>query len=131
LSENSVCKIFSKRNRDITKEEDNVHQSIIKSKKSSVKSFIVDGELVAIDKKDGKFLPYAIMQTRRKQDPENLSFTTAVVLFDIMYLNGEVLCTALLFTLSSLVYKSLSENEYKFCMIHSLRSMAEFISQRE
>jgi DNA ligase-1 len=92
LSENSVCKIFSKRNRDITKEEDNVHQSIIKSKKSSVKSFIVDGELVAIDKKDGKFLPYAIMQTRRKQDPENLSFTTAVVLFDIMYLNGEVLC---------------------------------------
>mgnify|MGYP001951836634 CR=1 FL=1 len=74
MNEKSVCKIFSRSNRDITESEKIIIQNILKSKKPFVKSFILDGELIAVDKKDGSFIPYVLLQSRRNQVTEFFNF---------------------------------------------------------
>lgn len=58
-----------------------------------VKSFILEGEVVAVDRESGELKPFQILSNRARKDVAIGSVTVDVCLFafDLMYLNGEQL----------------------------------------
>ncbi|KAL1973942.1 hypothetical protein VTN31DRAFT_5502 [Thermomyces dupontii] len=59
----------------------------------SVSSFILEGEVVAVDPENGDLLPFQVLTNRAKKNVEIGSIKVSVCLFafDLMYLNGEPL----------------------------------------
>lgn len=59
----------------------------------SVSSFILEGEVVAVDPEKGDLLPFQVLTNRAKKNVEIGSIKVSVCLFafDLMYLNGEPL----------------------------------------
>ncbi len=99
--------IFSRRHENIT------HQfpDVVAALKSGFggKSAIVEGEVVAIDKKTGAMLPFQVlMQRRRKNDIEKyvLSVPVRYILFDLLHLDGQSLLAKPLDERKQLLQKS-------------------------
>ncbi len=81
--------IFSRRMENITAQFPDVAEQIKKNVRA--KSFIVEGECVAIDAK-GNLLPFQVlMQRRRKYDVDAYikKIPVCLYLFDLLYLNGK------------------------------------------
>jgi len=56
------------------------------------KSFVLDGEIVAFDRKQNAILPFQQLSTRARKGAtvENITIQVMYVVFDILYLNGKV-----------------------------------------
>ena len=56
-----------------------------------IKDCIVDSEIVAIDKKTGRILPFQTLMSRKKKDVkiEDIGVNVCLYLFDCIYLNGK------------------------------------------
>ncbi|MBI4150436.1 ATP-dependent DNA ligase [Candidatus Woesearchaeota archaeon] len=81
--------LFSRRLENITNQFPDVVQVI--RKQASGKSFVIEGEVVPVDK-NGNLLPFQIlMQRRRKYDVEAYvkKIPICFYLFDLLYLNGK------------------------------------------
>jgi len=80
-------KIFSRNCEDMTTKYPDVIDIIPKI--SKLKSFILDGEIVAIDCKTGKLLPFQILSTRKRKNESinDIQVQVIYIVFDILYFN--------------------------------------------
>lgn len=84
-----TMRIFSRRLEDITGQYPEVIAHL--EKNLTARSVIVEGEVVAIDRKTGKLLPFqVVMQRKRTHDIARYQrdVPVALFLFDILYLDG-------------------------------------------
>ncbi len=86
-------KLFTRNLEDVTKQFPDVIQAVKKYVRS--KDFIIDSEVVGIDPKTKRVVPFQQISQRikRKHDIESMAKTVPVVItiFDVMELNGETL----------------------------------------
>ena len=85
-----------------------------KNKVQSINSFIIDCEMVAFDTKNNKILPFQQLTTRSRKNVEINSITIHVCMFvfDILYLNNEILINKTLRERREILYKTFTENQY-------------------
>ena len=89
---NKIC-IFSRNLENTTRRFPDVSIAMMSSLSSTLSSFIVDAEIVAIDASSSSILPFQVL-SERKRDVENVADITipvVVILFDMMYHNGKSL----------------------------------------
>lgn len=67
--------------------------SVSRSKKSGVKSFVLDCEIVAYELDKHETLPYQILSTRRRKHVALIEIKVqfCIFAFDILYLNGNLI----------------------------------------
>lgn len=81
--------LFSRRIENITSHYPDVAENLLKGIKAD--SFIVEGEIVAVESKTGEMLPFQeLMHRRRKYDVKAMveKYPARTVLFDLLYING-------------------------------------------
>lgn len=86
-----IC-VFSRRIEDITHQYPEVIAHV--RKRLNAKTAIIEGEVVAIDRKTKRLLPFqVVMQRKRKLQIEHYQkhVPVALFLFDMLYLNGKAL----------------------------------------
>ena len=85
-----------------------------KNKEQSINSFIIDCEMVAFDTKNNKILPFQQLTTRSRKNVDINSITIHVCMFvfDILYLNNEILINKTLRERREILYKTFTENQY-------------------
>ncbi|GLD94411.1 hypothetical protein PINS_up003022 [Pythium insidiosum] len=91
---NGEISIFSRNFENSTERFPDVKLMITKaSKKSEIKSCIVDAEVVAVDKATNKRLPFQVLSTRSRKNVrvEDIKVPVCIYAFDLLYLNGESL----------------------------------------
>ena len=66
--------------------------------KETAKSFVLDAEAVAVDRKTGQLKPFQELSKRKRKDVkvEDIEVWVCLFGFDLLYLNGEVgmLCSS-------------------------------------
>lgn len=92
--------IYSRNQENNTSKYPDIISRVTKVVDENVKSFILDCEAVAWDKKTKQILPFQVLSTRKRKDAKETEITVQVCLFafDILQFNGE-----------SLIEKSLRE----------------------
>ena len=85
--------IFSRHLEVMTDKYPDLVNLVPKIRGESVSSFILEGEVVAVDRETGDLKPFQILANRARKDVVIQSVTVDVCLFsfDLMYLNGEEL----------------------------------------
>lgn len=60
--------------------------------KNTAKSFVLDAEAVAVDRKTGRLKPFQELSKRKRKDVkvEDIEVWVCLFGFDLLYLNGEV-----------------------------------------
>lgn len=86
--------VYSRNSEDMTVRYPDL-VSIIPKFAGEAKSFILDCEAVAWDRKQNKILPFQVLSTRKRKNVSEDEITVRVCIFafDILYLNGESLLT--------------------------------------
>ena len=85
-----------------------------KNNEQSINSFIIDCEMVAFDTKNNKILPFQQLTTRSRKnvDINTITIHVCMFVFDILYLNNEILINKTLRERREILYKTFKENEY-------------------
>ncbi|KAG9545369.1 ATP-dependent DNA ligase, partial [Aureobasidium melanogenum] len=83
--------IFSRHLEVMTDKYPDLVALVPKIRGEGVESFILEGEVVAVDRETGALLPFQTLSNRARKDVVITSVTVDVCLFsfDLMYLNGE------------------------------------------
>jgi DNA ligase 1 len=115
-------RLFTRRLDDVTKQFPDV-KKVVKSNVRS-KSFILDCEILGVDKKTKRAIPFQNISQRikRKYDIEKMAKTIPVVIniFDIIELNGENLLNVPLETRRKKLKAIIKEEKYKIELIEQL-----------
>ncbi|KAL1303176.1 hypothetical protein AAFC00_006602 [Neodothiora populina] len=90
---NGKVTIFSRHLEVMTDKYPDLVALVPKIRGEGVRSFIIEGEVVAIDKETGELKPFQVLSNRARKDVVIGSVKVDVCLFafDLMYLNGEEL----------------------------------------
>ena len=90
---NGKVSIFSRHLELMTDKYPDLVALMPKIRGDGVQSFVMEGEVVAVDKKTGELKPFQILTNRARKDVAIGSITVNVCLFafDLMYLNGQPL----------------------------------------
>jgi DNA ligase-1 len=85
--------IFSRHLENMTEKYPDLVEVVPKIRGDGVASFILEGEVVAVDKSNGELKPFQTLSNRAKKDVSITNITVDVCLFafDLMFLNGESL----------------------------------------
>ena len=85
-----------------------------KNNEQSINSFIIDCEMVAFDTKNNKILPFQQLTTRSRKnvDINTITIHVCMFVFDILYLNNEILINKTLRERREILYKTFTENQY-------------------
>ncbi|XP_021724390.1 DNA ligase 1-like isoform X1 [Chenopodium quinoa] len=88
--EDGSVEIYSRNAERNTEKFPDVVTALPRFKKPSVKSFILDCEIVAYDREKQKILPFQILSTRARKNVKmsEIKVDVCVFAFDILYLNG-------------------------------------------
>ncbi|KAB1226787.1 DNA ligase 1 [Morella rubra] len=91
--ENGSVEIYSRNAERNTGKFPDVVIAVSRLKKSSVRSFVLDCELVAYDREKQKILPFQILSTRARKNVavSDIKVDVCIFAFDILYLNGQPL----------------------------------------
>ncbi|EKM83893.1 hypothetical protein AGABI1DRAFT_51454 [Agaricus bisporus var. burnettii JB137-S8] len=92
LEDGSVA-VFSRNSEDMSKKYPDLVEQLPKCIKETTKSFVLDAEAVAIDRKTGKLMPFQELSRRKRKDVkvEDIQVRVCLFAFDLLYLNGEPL----------------------------------------
>lgn len=88
--ENGDVEIYSRNAERNTGKFPDVVAAISRIKKPSVRSFVLDCELVAYDREKRKILPFQVLITRARKNVviSDIKVVVCIFAFDILYLNG-------------------------------------------
>ncbi|GLU02548.1 hypothetical protein SLE2022_197940 [Rubroshorea leprosula] len=91
--DNGSVEIYSRNAERNTGKFPDVVTAIARFKKSHVRSFVLDCELVAYDRQKKKILPFQTLSTRARKNVEvkDIKVDVCIFAFDILYLNGQPL----------------------------------------
>ncbi|RWR91077.1 DNA ligase 1-like protein [Cinnamomum micranthum f. kanehirae] len=91
--EDGSVQIYGRNTQPITGKYPDVVSSVSRFKKPSVKSFVLDCEVVAYDRGKQKILPFQILSTRARKGVllSDINVQVCIFAFDILYLNGQPL----------------------------------------
>ncbi|XP_022755568.1 DNA ligase 1-like isoform X2 [Durio zibethinus] len=122
--ENGSVEIYSRNAEWNTGKFPDVVAAISRFKKSSVKSFVLDCELVAYDRFQRKILPFQILSTRARKNVvvSDIKVDVCVFAFDILYLNGQPLLQEQLKVRKERLYESFEEEAGFFQFATALTS---------
>ncbi|CDH51139.1 dna ligase [Lichtheimia corymbifera JMRC:FSU:9682] len=92
MDEQGHVKLYSRHLEDMTDKYPDVVHMLPDIRKADVGSFIIDGEIVAINEK-GTILPFQTLSNRERKNVTiaGIKVQVCVMAFDLMYLNGESL----------------------------------------
>lgn len=85
--------IFSRNLENMTASYPDIVEYVEKIHSDKVSSYILDCEIVAFDSKSGKILPFHQLTTRARKNVnvKDISINVCMFVFDILYLNGQVI----------------------------------------
>lgn len=118
---NNKTQIFSRNLENMTETFPDIVEYVNNFKKKSdeknttpLTSFIIDCEMVAFDKTKNKILPFQQLTTRSRKnvDVSQITIHVCMFVFDILYLNDEILTKKTLRERRDILYKTFTENEY-------------------
>ncbi|KAK0357568.1 hypothetical protein LTR02_000617 [Friedmanniomyces endolithicus] len=91
--ENGKVTILSRHLEVMTEKYPDLVALVPKIRGEGVSSFIMEGEVVAIDRESGELKPFQILANRARKDVviQSLKVNVCLYSFDLMYLNGEEL----------------------------------------
>ncbi|VYS45382.1 unnamed protein product [Arabidopsis thaliana] len=91
--EDGTFEIYSRNAERNTGKYPDVALALSRLKKPSVKSFILDCEVVAFDREKKKILPFQILSTRARKNVNvnDIKVGVCIFAFDMLYLNGQQL----------------------------------------
>ncbi|XVE79821.1 hypothetical protein DITRI_Ditri14bG0087200 [Diplodiscus trichospermus] len=123
MEEGSV-EIYSRNAERNTGKFPDVVAAISRIKKPSVKSFVLDCELVAYDRVQKKILPFQILSTRARKNVavSDIKVDVCIFAFDILYLNGQALLQEQLKVRKERLYDSFEEEAGFFQFATALTS---------
>ncbi|XP_053507185.1 DNA ligase 1 [Ictalurus furcatus] len=129
-------RIFSRNQEDNTSKYPDIISRMPQVKKESVRSFVLDSEVVAWDREKKQIQPFQVLTTRKRKDVDasEIKVQVCVYAFDLLYLNGESLVREPLSKRRALLRQSFTEKEGEFVFARSLDSdntetIAEFLEQ--
>ncbi|KAK5846948.1 DNA ligase 1 [Gossypium arboreum] len=122
--ENGSVEIYSRNAECNTGKFPDVVAAISRFKKSSVKSFVLDCELVAYDRVQKKILPFQILSTRARKNVvvSEIKVDVCIFAFDILYLDGQPLLHEQLKVRKERLYDSFEEEPGFFQFATALTS---------
>ncbi|KAG8371261.1 hypothetical protein BUALT_Bualt13G0069200 [Buddleja alternifolia] len=111
--ENDSVEIYSRNAERNTGKFPDVVAAVTRLKKSSVRSFVLDCELVAYDREKQKILPFQILSTRARKNvvTNEIKVNVCIFAFDILYVNGQELLQEQLNVRREHLYKSFEEEQ--------------------
>ncbi|EKM61067.1 uncharacterized protein PHACADRAFT_204217 [Phanerochaete carnosa HHB-10118-sp] len=85
--------VFSRNSEDMSKKYPDLMDQLPRCMKSTAKSFVLDAEAVAVDRKTGQLKPFQELSKRKRKDVkvEDIEIWVCLFGFDLLYLNGESL----------------------------------------
>lgn len=91
--ESGKISIFSRHLEQMTDKYPDLVSLVPQIRGESVSSFILEGEVVAVNRETGELLPFQILANRAKKNVEvgDIRVNVCLFAFDLMYLNGEPL----------------------------------------
>ncbi|ESK86638.1 dna ligase [Moniliophthora roreri MCA 2997] len=92
LESGAVC-VYSRNSEDMSKKYPDLVEQLPHCIKDNTKSFVLDAEAVAIDRTNGKLMPFQELSRRKRKDVkvEDIQVRVCLFAFDLLYLNGEPL----------------------------------------
>ncbi|SIO73282.1 DNA ligase 1 [Babesia microti strain RI] len=136
MSEDGVFHVFSRNMENATEKYPDLIKIIKSSVDPSVKSFIIDSEVVAFDREKGKILPFQILTTRKRKDVDenNINVNICIYPFDMLYLNGHSITRKNLKERREFLYSSFREKfgEITFAKykdIETVNELQEFLNE--
>ncbi|EYE94631.1 putative DNA ligase I [Aspergillus ruber CBS 135680] len=91
--ESGKISIFSRHLEQMTDKYPDLVSIVPQIRGESVSSFILEGEVVAVNRETGELLPFQVLTNRAKKNVEieDIKINVCLFAFDLMYLNGEPL----------------------------------------
>ncbi|KAF9597190.1 hypothetical protein IFM89_016331 [Coptis chinensis] len=122
--EDGSVEIYSRNAERNTGKFPDVVSSVERFKHSSVRSFVLDCEVVAYDREKQKILPFQVLSTRARKGVVMSDITVKVCIFafDILYLNGQSLLQEQLKVRRELLYNSFQEVPGEFYFATAITS---------
>ncbi|XP_058080214.1 DNA ligase 1-like [Magnolia sinica] len=114
--EDGSVEIYSRNAERNTGKFPDVVNSVSRVKKSSVRSFVLDCEVVAYDREKQKILPFQILSTRARKGVtlSDIKVEVCIFAFDILYLNSQPLLQKQLKVRREHLYNSFEEVKGEF-----------------
>ncbi|KAL0794778.1 hypothetical protein Bca101_066155 [Brassica carinata] len=122
--EDGTFEIYSRNAERNTGKYPDVALALSRLKKPSVKSFILDCEVVAFDREKKKILPFQILSTRARKNVNvnDIKVGVCIFAFDMLYLNGQQLIQDNLNIRREKLYESFEEDPGFFQFATTLTS---------
>ncbi|XP_062082174.1 DNA ligase 1-like [Humulus lupulus] len=122
--EDGSVEIYSRNAERNTGKFPDVVAAVSRLRKSSVKSFVLDCELVAYDREKQKILPFQILSTRARKNvvTSDIKVNVCIFAFDMLYLNGRPLIQEELKVRRECLYESFEEEAGFFKFATSITS---------
>ncbi|KAL6563370.1 tRNA ligase [Orobanche hederae] len=108
---NGSVEIYSRNAQRNTEKFPDVVAAVARLKNPSVTSFVLDCELVALDREKQRFLPFQVLRTRARKNVimSEIGVQVCIYAFDLLYLNGQSLLQDQLNIRREKLYKSFEE----------------------
>ncbi|KAL6498494.1 tRNA ligase [Orobanche hederae] len=109
--DNGSVEIYSRNAQRNTEKFPDVVAAVARLKNPSVTSFVLDCELVPLDREKQRFLPFQVLRTRARKNVimSEIGVQVCIYAFDLLYLNGQSLLQDQLNIRRAKLYKSFEE----------------------
>ncbi|KAJ1604509.1 DNA Ligase I [Cryptosporidium canis] len=115
-SNKRIIKIFTRNLESATDRYPDLIQYLNQALSSDVEDCILDSEVVAYSKSDGKILPFQVLSTRKRKNVafDEIQIQICLMIFDCMEFNGESLLKKSLFERRQFMRRCIVEGQSEF-----------------
>ena len=119
--------IFSRHLEVMTEKYPDLVALVPKMRGDNVSSFILEGEVVAIDRDSGELKPFQVLANRARKDVavQNVTIEVCLFAFDLMYLNGEDLLDRPFRERRSLLHSLFVDTPGRFTWVKSIDATSD------